>query len=313
MGKLTYASCKLHPDYDLKQARRQNQALAGDTGMHAFFVSETRHIQTSFSGALLKPCPVAGGPVREKSMRHWIFAFSLLTACVPVTMAQISVGVALPGVNIGINVPVYPEMVQIPDYPVYYAPRLQANFFLYDGLYWVYQGDNWYASSWYNGPWWYVPPEAIPIFVLQIPIRYYRSPPYYFRNWHPDSSPRWGEHWGSGWEQQRRNWDRQHLNGQRVPAPLPYYQHRFPAQRYPSQQEQQRLQEKNYRHRPSDPEVRQHFGERGENKGPFANQNSQQNREHARDREQNREQNREKNREQNRAPERERGSHGRDH
>ena len=199
-------------------------------------------------------------------MRDWIFALSLLTASVPFAMAEVSVGVSLPGINIGINVPVYPQLVQIPGHPVYYAPRLQTNFFFYDGLYWVYQNDNWYASSWYNGPWWYAPPEAIPIFVLQIPIRYYRSPPHYFRNWHLDSPPRWGEHWGSGWEQQRRNWDGQHLDGRRAPAPLPSYQHRFPAQRYPSEQEQQRLQKKNYRHQPSDPDVRQHFEMQREHK-----------------------------------------------
>jgi len=62
-------------------------------------------------------------------------------------MGQVSVGIALPGVSIGINVPVYPELVRVPGYPVYYAPQLGANFFFYDGMYWVYQGDDWYASS----------------------------------------------------------------------------------------------------------------------------------------------------------------------
>jgi hypothetical protein len=56
-------------------------------------------------------------------------------------------------VSIGINVPIYPRLVVVPGYPVYYAPQLDSNYFFYDGLYWVFQDDNWYQSSWYNGPW----------------------------------------------------------------------------------------------------------------------------------------------------------------
>jgi hypothetical protein len=70
-------------------------------------------------------------------------------------------------VNIGINLPVYPELVVVPGYPVYYAPQLEANFFFYDGMYWVYQSDNWYTSSWYNGPWWPVSHMEVPLFVLR--------------------------------------------------------------------------------------------------------------------------------------------------
>ena len=39
-------------------------------------------------------------------------------------------------VNIGINISLFPELVQVPGYPVYYAPRHDANYFFYDGLYW---------------------------------------------------------------------------------------------------------------------------------------------------------------------------------
>ena len=41
----------------------------------------------------------------------------------------------------------------VPGYPVYYAPGLVSNYFFNDGMYWVYQDDNRYASSWHNGPW----------------------------------------------------------------------------------------------------------------------------------------------------------------
>jgi hypothetical protein len=132
-------------------------------------------------------------------MRHLFLVFWMLFASATSAIAQVSVGIGigLPGLSIGINLPAYPEMVPVPGYPVYYAPRLSSNFFFYDGMYWVYQGDNWYASSWYNGPWGMVGPESVPLFVLRIPVRYYRSPPPYFYGWQPDGPPRWGEHWAA--------------------------------------------------------------------------------------------------------------------
>lgn len=163
-------------------------------------------------------------------------------------------------VNIGINLPVYPELVVVPGYPVYYAPQAQANFFFYDGMYWVYQNDDWYRSSWYNGPWWRMDPEDVPDFVLRIPVRYYLQPPVYFRGWQSDAPPRWGEHWGGGWEQHRSGWDRWKRNAIPKPAPLPVYQQQYSGDRYPRQvEQQQKLQIQNYRYQPRDPMVRQHY------------------------------------------------------
>jgi len=96
---------------------------------------------------------------------------------------SIGIGIGLPNVSIGINLPVYPDLVAVPGYPVYYAPGINGNYFFYDGMYWVYQSDNWYASSWYNGPWGYVEPISVPLYVLRVPVSYYREPPMYFRGW----------------------------------------------------------------------------------------------------------------------------------
>ena len=61
-----------------------------------------------------------------------------------------------PSESIGIDILAYPELDVVPGYPVYYAPRLDFNYFFYDGLYWLYQDDTWYTGSWYDGPWWMV-------------------------------------------------------------------------------------------------------------------------------------------------------------
>ena len=189
--------------------------------------------------------------MRKPLVVLWLFFCSIASAA-----AQVSVGIGLPGVSIGINLPVYPELVPVPGYPVYYAPRLNSNYFFYDGMYWVYQRDNWYASSWYNGPWGLVPPQAVPLYVLRIPVRYYRQPPVYFRGWRTDAPPRWGEHWGGQWEQSRSGWDHWNRNAVPAPAPLPSYQRQYSGNRYPrpDQQQQQRQAQPQQQQRQQQPQ-----------------------------------------------------------
>lgn len=172
--------------------------------------------------------------------------------------AQVSIGIGLPSVSIGINLPSFPELVVVPDYPVYYAPRGDVNLFFYDGMYWAYERDNWYASSWYNGPWGLVGPEVVPVFVLRIPVRYYRHPPLAWAGWRSDGPPRWGERWGHDWEQRRSGWDRWDRRARHAPAPLPVYQRQYSGDRYPRVEQQQVLQREKYRYEPKEPVVREH-------------------------------------------------------
>jgi hypothetical protein len=172
-------------------------------------------------------------------------------------VAQVSVQIALPGVSIGINQPVYPQLIPVPGYPVYYDPGAGSNYFFYDGMYWVYAGDSWYASSWYNGPWALVGPQAVPVFILRVPVRYYRHPPAYFHGWGQDAPPRWGEHWGNDWERHRSGWDRWERNAAPPPAPLPVYQKQYSGNRYPQAEQQHAIRNQNYQYKPRDAEVKQ--------------------------------------------------------
>jgi len=200
-------------------------------------------------------------------MRYLLIALSMLLGPVTSAHAQISVGVgvALPGVDIGINMPAYPRLVRVPGYPVYYDPRANSNYFFYDGLYWVYQGDNWYSSSWYNGPWQQMGPEDVPLFVLRVPVRYYRQPPAYFRGWSANAPPRWGEHWGHDWEQRRSGWDRWNRRSAPRPAPLPVYQRRYSGDRYPrAPEEQHSIRSQQYRYQPREAVTQQHYQQQGQ-------------------------------------------------
>ena len=155
-------------------------------------------------------------------MRHLLLAIPLLFSTIASAYVDVSVGVSLPGVSIGINEPSFPDLVPVPGYPVYYNPNGNSNYFFYDGEYWAYQNDNWYASTWYNGPWGVVGPEAVPLYVLRVPVRYYARPPIYFRGWAADAPPRWGDHWGGSWQAQHVGWDHFDARNAPRPAPLPY-------------------------------------------------------------------------------------------
>jgi hypothetical protein len=202
-------------------------------------------------------------------IRYLFIVLGILWCSVVASAAQVSIGIGLPHVSIGINLPAFPQLVVVPGYPVYYAPRLEANYFFYDGMYWVYQDDNWYSSSWYNGPWWLVGPEVVPVFILRIPVHYYRRPPAYFHGWRSDAPPRWANHWGHDWEQRRSGWDKWNRRAAPAPAPLPVYQRQYSGDRYPRQVEQQQeLHNQKYRYQPRDPVVRQHYQEQAVPRAP---------------------------------------------
>ena len=196
-------------------------------------------------------------------MRYTLIVLLVLLCSVSSAAAQVSVGIGLPSVSIGINLPSFPTLVVVPGYPVYYASRLDANLFFYDGVYWVYQQDNWYASTWYNGPWGLVAPEMVPAFVLRIPVRYYRHPPASWARWRPDAPPRWGEHWGHDWSQHRSGWDQWDRRSDLRPAPLPVYQRQYSGNRYPAVEQQQVLRRQKYRYQPRDPVARAHYQQDG--------------------------------------------------
>lgn len=170
-------------------------------------------------------------------------------------------------IDIGINVPSYPTLQRIPGYPVYYVPRMHANYFFYDGLYWVYAPDGWYVSPWYDGPWDFVAIDSVPLFILRIPVRYYGYPPVIFREWVRDAPPRWDRVWGPDWARRHQQWEHWNRAATPAPAPLPRYQQRFTRANYPNEVQRRELVQEHYRYTPRDNQARQHWQEHG---GPAA-------------------------------------------
>jgi hypothetical protein len=170
--------------------------------------------------------------------------------------AQGAVHLDLLGAGSGTDRPAYPRLVPVPSSPVYYDPIGASNLFFYDGRYWVYQGDAWYLSDWFAGPWELVARDAVPLHLLRVPIWFYRQQPGAFRTWRPDGPPRWGALWGKAWEARNQGWDAWSRTPAPLPAPLPAYQRDYAGDRYPSVERQRALHLEHYRYQPSDAAVR---------------------------------------------------------
>jgi hypothetical protein len=169
--------------------------------------------------------------------------------------------------DIDVDVPQYPEMQPVPDSPVYYAPGVDSNYFFYDGTYWDYYNDRWYASPWYNGPWSYVDPIYIPTYVLWVPISYYHRHPGYWHGWNVNGPPHWSQHWGSEWQARHNDYYRGSSRGN-TRAPLPDYQRGYSRANYPrGVQQQGMLHSQNYAYRPQERVVQQHYQQRGISQG----------------------------------------------
>jgi hypothetical protein len=200
-------------------------------------------------------------------MRRLIISLFLLMLPLGMPRADVSVGfgIAVPGVSIGVRLPAYPRLVRVPDYPVYYAPQIDVNLFFYDGMYWVFAADDWYVSDWYDGPWRRVARVDVPVYLLRVPVHYYRRPPPYFRGWPARSPPPWDEYWGRGWTEHRSGWDGRDRRPPPPRAPLPTYQRRFSGEHYPrGLAEQGAIRNEHYRYQPNDPVVQKHYrNERG--------------------------------------------------
>jgi len=195
-------------------------------------------------------------------MRYLLLVLSMLLLSATAARADVdvSIGISIPGVRIGINVPAYPRLVPVPGYPVYYDPAIHLNLFFYDGLYWVLHGDQWYVSSWYNGPWDLVDPYDVPAYILLIPVHYYRVPPPFFRGWRVDAAPHWDAHWGREWYERRRDWEHHDPRAAPPAAPLPSYQRKYSGERYPREQEQQRnIRTERYRYEPREAVTQKHY------------------------------------------------------
>ena len=85
-------------------------------------------------------------------------------------------------INIGLGVPPIvlttpPQLVVVPGTPVYYAPDVQANLFVYKGRYYTVANGVWSRAPAYSGPWAVIQIGQVPAPVLSVLVEYYKIPP----------------------------------------------------------------------------------------------------------------------------------------
>jgi len=132
-------------------------------------------------------------------MRKWnwiiVLAVGLATpwlAASPAIADNVSVGISTPSVNFGLNIGSPPPLVAVQGLPVYHAPSVQHNYFVYDRYYYLFNEGTWFYSSHHNGPWFSLAIHQVPRPILSVPVTYYkRVPP---GHWKKHGAPDWDDH-----------------------------------------------------------------------------------------------------------------------
>lgn len=75
-----------------------------------------------------------------------------------------------------------PQLVVVHGTPVYYAPGVDFNYFVYGGRNYVFHNGAWFYATAHNGPWTYIALEHMPQPVLAVPVQYYKVPPGHWKS-----------------------------------------------------------------------------------------------------------------------------------
>lgn len=114
---------------------------------------------------------------------------------------HIGIGIGFPPPAVVIPAP--PSVYLIPGTSVYFAPDVGFEFFFHSGYWYRLRDGYWFRATYYNGPWYYLPPSRVPVVFKHIPHNYYRI--YSGQRRIPYGQLK--KHW--------REWDRKHYRDER--------------------------------------------------------------------------------------------------
>jgi hypothetical protein len=122
----------------------------------------------------------------------------------PARADNVSIGVSTPSVSFGLNVGSPPPLVTVPGLPVYHAPSVPHNYFVYGDYYYLFHEGTWFYSPHHNGPWFSLVIHQVPRPILAVPVTYYRKvPPGHLKKGGP---PDWDKHGkGKGKHKKHKN------------------------------------------------------------------------------------------------------------
>ena len=125
--------------------------------------------------------------MRRTALWAGILAMTAIGVRLPGAAAaqSVSIGVQTDSLHLGINLgPTPPPLVVVPGPlatapgpPVYYAPNLPYNYFVYRNAYYLYREGRWFRAHRYNGPWRAIAIAQVPRPILVVPVDRYRDRP----------------------------------------------------------------------------------------------------------------------------------------
>ncbi len=159
--------------------------------------------------------------MRRVALAAGILAIAAFNLALPGKAAadSVSIGVRTDNLHLGLHFgPTPPPLVVVPGPavaapgptppPVYYAPSLPYNYFVYGNVYYLYHDGRWFRARRYNGPWTALAIAQVPHRVLAVPVQRYHNPP---ADWEKHGPPPWAHE-----RQRERGWehhDRGHGKG----------------------------------------------------------------------------------------------------
>lgn len=114
-------------------------------------------------------------------------------AAEPALADNVTIGINTPSAYFGLSIGSRPPVVPVQGLPVYAAPSVPHNYFLYDRYYYLFHEGTWFYSAQYNGPWFSLAIHQVPRPILSVPVSYYkRVPPGQWKKKH--GPPDWDDY-----------------------------------------------------------------------------------------------------------------------
>jgi hypothetical protein len=113
-----------------------------------------------------------------------------LLGAAPAGATSLSIGMRTDNLHLGIRIGEAPRLVVVPGTPVYEAPGLPYNYFVYHGRYYLYRDGYWFRARYYDGPWTVIAIEQVPRPILRVPAEQYRERP---GHWAHHGPPPWAQ------------------------------------------------------------------------------------------------------------------------
>jgi hypothetical protein len=90
--------------------------------------------------------------------------------------AEVTINIGVPPPP-AVVLPAPPRLVIVPGQPVFYAPEVPYNYFVYGDRHYIFRDGRWFFARTYRGPWRIIATDRVPRQVVAVPVKYYKVPP----------------------------------------------------------------------------------------------------------------------------------------